>query len=245
MAPRAGRSPATPPVAPRTVAARLTVAAPRTVAARPRVAVARPRRWGHDLGWGHDVRWWRRQVRARRRRQGRVVRRVQEPDRRHRRQDHHRQRLRHLRSGPRPLRVGPARHQGVRRLLQRLGRDICGRKLELQLLRQPDRRRRRPAGLHPGLRRGLRDDRLDVGLRLRRRRHRREVWPARHALGRRDRRPGQAARPASAPSPPTRSSRTPFPTSSSRTTATRASTRRCSTSTPAPPRRTASRRRPR
>ena len=48
--------------------------------------------------------------------------------------------------------------------------DICGRKLELVTLRQPHRRRRRPAGLHQGLRRGVRDGRLDVGLRLRRRR---------------------------------------------------------------------------
>ena len=61
--------------------------------------------------------------------------------------------------------------------------DICGRKLKLVHLRQPHRRRRRPAGLRQGLRRGLRDGRLDVGLRLRWRRDRAVVRAARHPLG--------------------------------------------------------------
>ena len=95
--------------------------------------------------------------------------------------DHHRQLLGHLRPGARPLRVHPGRGQGLRRLLQLHQRHLRPQ-AEAGHLRQPHRRRRRPAGLRQGLRRGLRDGRLDVGLRLRWRGDGAVLRAARHPL---------------------------------------------------------------
>ena len=110
-----------------------------------------------------------------------------------------RQRLRHLRPGARPLRVQPGRGQGLRRLLQLHQRHLRAQ-AQAGHLRQPHRRRRGPAGLRQGLRRGVRDGRLDVGLRLRRRRAPRRA--AGCPTSARPRSPGTAtpAAPASAPS---------------------------------------------
>ncbi len=113
--------------------------------------------------------------------QGRQLRRVQELDRDHRQDHQDRQRLRHLRPGAGHLRVRAAGDPRVRRLLQlhrRHLRSQAGR----AAARQSRRRRRRPAGLHQGLRRGVRCRRFDVGLRLRWRRDRPVVRPARHPV---------------------------------------------------------------
>ena len=138
-------------------------------------------------------RWWRRRRGRGRQRRGRrrcrgQLRRLQEPARRHRLRDHHRQRLGHLRAGAGPVRVQPGRRQGLRRLLQLHQRHLRAQ-AQARHLRQPHRRRCRPAGLHQGLRRGVRDGRLDVGLRLRRRRDRTVLRAAGHPLGRRDQGP--------------------------------------------------------